>query len=482
MFRDAFGVTIAEIADMAPCAFVIKAPINNPTSITFPPESPMPSKTNRRNFLKTSAVAGAVALTGRTVLGQEKPAVATGTAHRGANDEIRMAIIGIRGQGRCHIGYQSPIKNVRIVTLCDVDESLFADRVKLVPGGKVKTETDFRRVLDDKNVDCVTIAMPNHWHALAAVLACQAGKDVYVEKPVTYCIAEGKKLIEAAKKHNRVVQAGTHFRAHKGRQAAMKALREGVIGELYMARAFVYNPRKSIGRKDDCPVPAGVNYDRWLGPARQRPFNPNRFHYEWHWNWDYGNGEIGNNGPHVADILIEGLGKQDTLPVKISSQGGRFVWNDQGETPNVQSAEYQYADGKLAELTIRNLSSNKEAGVSEGVVFYGSRGHLVFAVSDGTFQTVVDGKPGPTGGGAGAHRELAQNFYDVVRSRNKADLLAPIEYGVTGAALCHLGNIAYRIGHTVQFDPKTETFSGDASANALLTREYRAGYVMPEQV
>jgi predicted dehydrogenase len=454
---------------------------SRPTFITYRPEPHVPSKTNRRNFLKTSAAAGAAVLAAQTVLGEDKPTVAMNTARRGANDEIRIAIIGIRSQGRNHIGYQSPIKNVRIVTLCDIDENLFAERVKLVPGGKVKTETDFRRVLDDKNVDCVTITMPNHWHALATVWACQAGKDVYCEKPVIYCVSEGKKLIEVGKRYDRIIQAGTHFRAQKGRQAAMKALREGVVGDLYMARAFVYNLRESIGRENDCPVPAGVNYDGWIGPARKRPFNPNRFHYNWHWNWEYGNGEIGNNGPHVADILIEGLGKQDTLPVKISSQGGRFVWNDQGETPNMQTASYQYADGKLAELTVRNLASNKEAGVHEGVVFFGSKGYLSYAI-DGTFETVVDGKPGPKGEGQGGHRDLAENFYDVVRSRKKADLLAPIEYGVTGAAICHLGNIAYRVGRTVKFDPKNETFPGDAEANALLTREYRAGYVMPEQV
>ena len=435
----------------------------------------MSSKVDRRSFLKTSAAVGTAALAAGG------PSVAMGNAPRGANDEIRTAIIGIRGQGRHHIAYQSSAKNVRIVTLCDIDQRLFADRVKEVPGGEPKTETDFRRVLDDKNVDCVVIAMPNHWHALATVLACQAGKDVYCEKPVTYCVAEGKKSIEAAKKYDRVVQAGTHLRAKKGRQEGVKLLREGIVGDVYMVRAFVYNPRKSIGRKDDCPTPEGVNYDGWLGPAPKRPFNPNRFHYEWHWNWDYGNGEIGNNGPHMTDLVIDGLDKQEVLPVKIASQGGRYVWNDQGETANTQATTYQYEDGTLLSLDIRNLPSNKEADTREGAIFYGPKGYMVITL-DGKFHTVIDGKPGPKGSGGGAHRELAQNFYDVVRSRKKADLLAPIEYGHTGAALCHLGNIAYRLGRSVQLDPKTETFPGDAEANAMLTREYRAGYVMPKEV
>lgn len=441
----------------------------------------MSSKVDRRRFLATSAALGTAALAGRSVLGQQGPTVANSTARRGANDEIRTAIIGIRSQGRAHIKYQSSVENVRITTLCDVDENLFADRVKKVPGGAPKTETDLRRVLDDKDIDCVVIATPNHWHALAAVWACQAGKDVYVEKPVIYCVAEGKKLIDAAKKYDRVVQSGTHLRAKQGRQQAMKLLHDGVIGEIYMARAFVFNPRKSIGRQEDCPVPSGVDYNRWLGPAPERPFNPNRFHYEWHWHWDYGNGEIGNNGPHVADIVIEGLNKQDTLPVKIASQGGRFVWDDQGETPNTQVANYQYEDGTLVTLDVRNLPSNKEVDAWQGVIFYGVKGYLGLGV-DGRYETVVDGKPGPKGDGPGAHPQLAKNFHDVVRNRNKAELLAPIEYGCTGASLCHLGNIAYRLGRSIQFDPTTQTFPGDDEANALLSRQYRAGFAMPDEV
>ncbi|MCX7424645.1 MAG: Gfo/Idh/MocA family oxidoreductase [Planctomycetia bacterium] len=441
----------------------------------------MSTKVDRRSFIKTSAAVGTAALAGRSALGESAPTVSTGTVRRGANDEIRMAILGIRAQGRNHIGYQSSGKNIRIVTLCDVDENLFADRVKLVPGGEPKTETDLRRVLDDKNVDCVVIAMPNHWHALATVWACQAGKDVYVEKPATYCISEGKKVIEAARKYDRVVQAGTHLRAQKARQDGIKLLREGILGDLYMARAFIYNSRDSIGRQEDCPVPAGVDYDRWLGPAPARPFNPNRFHYNWHWNWDYGNGEIGNNGPHMTDLVIQGLDKQDVLPVKIASQGGRYVWNDQGETANTQATTYQYEDGTLVALDIRNLPSNQEADATEAAIFYGAKGYMVISLTGG-FQTVIDGKPGPKGTGGGAHRELAQNFQDVVRSRNKADLLAPIAYGHTGAALCHLGNIAYRLGRSVQFDPTSATFPDDAEANALLTRTYRKPYAMPEQV
>ncbi|MBN2294199.1 MAG: Gfo/Idh/MocA family oxidoreductase [Pirellulales bacterium] len=438
----------------------------------------MPNNINRRGFIKTTAAAGTLAMAGGLARAAEKKAT---TPKLGANERINTAIIGIRSQGRNHIAYQTATPGVQIVTLCDIDENLFADRVKLVPGGKPKIETDMRRVFDDKDVDCVVIAMPNHWHALATIWACQAGKDVYVEKPTTYCISEGPKMMAAAKKYNRVVQNGTHLRMQTGREEGIKKLREGLIGDIYMARAFIYNPRKGIGNKADCPAPKGVNYDGWQGPARVRPFNPNRFHYEWHWNWEYGNGEIGNNGPHMNDLLIQGLDKQEILPVKISSHGGRFVWNDQGETPNVQTTNYTYGDGTVATLEISNLHITKEMGTSEGVIFYGSKGHMVINLR-GEYQTVIGGKPGPKGAGGGAHRELARNFYDVVKSRKTEDLKAPLKYGHTGAALCHLGNIAYRLGQTIDFDPKTETCPGNDAANALLTRKYRKPYSMPKEV
>lgn len=430
-------------------------------------------KCYRREFLKTSVAAGAAMMAAPAIFaGEGRPKDERGRTI-GPNDEIRIAILGIRNQGKNHIDYHQATPNVRIATLCDPDESLFADRVKLVAGGEAKTETDLRRVFDDKNIDCVSIAMPNYWHALATIWACQAGKDVYVEKPATSCIAEGRKMIEAGKQYDRVVQNGTQMRAHTGRREAIKLLREGLLGEVYMVRAFIFNPRDSIGRQADGPVPQGVDYNLWMGPTAEQSFNPNRFHYNWHWFWETGNGEIGNNGPHMADLIIQGLDRQDTLPVKIASQGGRYAWNDQGETPNMQTTTYTYADGVLAVLDIRNLPSNKEADINEGAIFYGPKGYMVIA-GDG-YRTVIDKKEGPKGKGDGAHRELVRNFYDVVRSRNKSDLLAPIEYGHTAAALCHLGNIAYRLGRTIEFDPKTETFAQD-DANALLTRKYRAPF------
>jgi predicted dehydrogenase len=439
----------------------------------------MSDRCHRRNFLKTSAVMGAA---------MAAPALFVNTGRAkdergrtvGPNDEIRTAIIGIRNQGKNHIKYHQAVPNVRVATLCDIDERLFAERAAMVPGGKPKTVTDLRRVLDDKNIDCVLIAMPNYWHALATVWACQAGKDVYVEKPATYCIPEGRVMIAAAKKYDRIVQHGTQKRAHTAHLEAIKLLRDGLLGDLYMARALFHGLRESIGKQADGPVPDGVNYDLWMGPSAERPFNPNRFHYNWHWFWETGNGEIGNNGPHMTDLVIHGIDRQDTLPVKIASQGGRYVWNDQGETPNVQLTNYTYADGLVVTFDLSDLPSKRDIDTRESVTFYGPKGYMVVAAD--SYHTMIDQKPGPKGNGTGAHRELLRNFYEVVRNRKKSDLLAPIEYGHTAAALCHLGNISYRLGRSIEFDPKTETFPHDEAANRLLSRTYRTPYRLPEQL
>ncbi len=430
---------------------------------------------SRRQFLRNTSLGG-LALAGTA----SAFAVAAPVSARGANDRINTAIIGIRGQGRHHVKYQTAIPNVRVVALCDPDETLFEERVKQVPSDhRVKTEKDMRRVFDDKDVDCVVIATPNYWHALATVWACQAEKDVYCEKPAHYCVSEGPKMIAAAKKYGRVVQVGTQIRANTGRQEAIRLLREGVLGEVYMAKAFFHGPRTGIGSQPDGPVPAGVDYDLWCGPSAKRPFNPNRFHYNWHWFWETGNGETGNNGPHLNDLLIQAIDKQEELPVKISSHGGRFVWDDQAETPNTQVSNYTYADGVVASLEVRNLDSGKIAGESSGVQVFGEKGYMTITLG-GRYEAFLGGNPGPTGSGGGAHAQLAANFYDVVRSRRMGDLLAPVAWGCTGASLCHLGNIAYRLGRSIEFDNATLSCGNDAEANALLTRVYREPFIMPD--
>ena len=229
-------------------------------------------------------------------------------------------------------------------------------------------------------------------------------------------------------------------------------------------------------------MPAGVNYDLWTGPAAERPFNKNRFHYNWHWNWEYGGGEAANNGVHILDATIQGLDKQTVFPTHIASQGGRFTWHDQGETPNNQLTSFRYDDGTLVELETRNLPSNGENNFNIGVTFYGSKGYLALK-HFGAFESVVDGEPGPKATGSGAHRELLANFYDAVRSRQAGDLLAPLQYGRTASGLCHLANISYRLGRSIEFDATTESFPKDPAAAALMSRAaYRAGFMVPDRV
>jgi predicted dehydrogenase len=286
--------------------------------------------------------------------------------------------------------------------------------------------------------------------------------------------------VEAAAKYNRVAQVGTQNRANPIFHEAFKLLKEGVIGDLYMSRALCYKRRDSIGEKPDEPqAPKGVHYDLWLGPAPVRPFNENRFHYNWHWNWDYGNGDIGNQGVHQMDVALWLFGKDGMLPAKVSSMGGRYTYKDQGETPNTQVATMQFDDGKMMVFEVRGRFTNNENDIGVGNLFYGSKGYM--AINTRGYETVVDGKPGPSLKGKEDHT-IFTNFHDVCRSRKIEDLKAPVSKGHYSAACCHLANIAFRLGRTLEFDPKTEKFIGDAGANNMLTRKYRAPFVVPEEV
>jgi len=284
------------------------------------------SKLTRREFVKSSAAATAAAA---SLVGPSTWA--------GANDRIRAACVGIRGQGRGHIRGLQNLPGVEVVALCDVDESVLAARLKEFEEqgwNKPKTYTDVRKLLDDESIDVVSFATPNHWHALGTIWACQAGKDVYVEKPASHNILEGRRMIEAARKYNRVVQCGMQIRSSIAIQAAVEFLKSGQLGEVYMAKGLCYKWRDTIGKTPDEPVPDGVHYDLWLGPAPSRPYSRNRFHYNWHWHWDYGNGDIGNQGVHQLDVARWGLGI-DGHPVKASSMGGHVMFDDDQETANV---------------------------------------------------------------------------------------------------------------------------------------------------
>jgi predicted dehydrogenase len=438
---------------------------------------------DRRQFLQdTAALAASItALQATTARAADEAAPKEDTKKPGANDVVNVAVIGVRGRGMEHVRSYNDHDEARITTVCDVDRNVIGKAMKAVSsanGSEPKYVQDLRRVLDDKDIDAVSIATPNHWHSLAAIWALQAGKDVYVEKPVSHNISEGRRLVEAAEKYGKVVQAGTQCRSNKGIQDAVEFLRSGKLGKIYMAKGLCYKPRGSIGHKPDGDVPAGVDYSLWLGPAPERPFNPNRFHYEWHWNWDYGNGDLGNQGIHQMDLARWGLGKTE-FPKTVMSSGGRFGYTDDGQTPNTQLVVFEFDDCEL-QFEVRGLMTNDEAKVKIGDIFYGSEGILAIT-SYTTWQTYLGPKmePGPGGSGGGNHFE---NFVDAVKSRDVKSLNGPIEDGHQSSAFCHLGNIAYRLGRKLHINPSTESFVNDAEADAMLTRKYRAPFVVPTTV
>ena len=447
---------------------------------------------SRRNFLTGGARTAAGIAAAGTVMSAVNPGKVLG-----ANDTINMAIVGIRGRGRQHYREWLKIPNVRIAALCDVDENLFDDRVKEVEelqGKKPKTVVDMRRLYDDKNIDAVSIATTDHWHALSTIWACQAGKHVYLEKPTSHNIWEGRKTVEAARKYNRIVAAGMQNRSMIAVNEAMKFLHEGGIGEVYMAKGLCFKPRDSIGKMQDTPIPEGVHYDKWLGPAPWRPFNPNRFHYKWHWFWDYGCTDMGNQGPHQMDVARWGLDKEE-YPKKIKCVGGFYAFDCDQETPNTQFATFEYEDGKILLFETRGLYTNSEDDLKIGNLFYGSKGWMHLRGS--TWKTYFgrENEPGPSfdsskqeeapdpsnllGTGSSAH---FMNFIHALRTDNWMNLNADILEGNRSTSLCHLGNISYRLGRELTFDSHSETFVGDDVANTYLTRNYRHPYVVPEKV
>ena len=439
--------------------------------------------TPRRQFLQDSALvaAGLAAFgTDKSEASADEAAPETSAKKAGPNEVVRMAVIGVRGRGLEHVAGLSYQPDVRITTLCDIDRRVAGPAAMVVDAkyGKHTFVQDLRRVFDDKNIDAVSIATPNHWHALAAIWAIQAGKDVYVEKPVSHNVTEGRRIVEAARKHGKIVQTGTQCRSNKGIQEAIAFLRSGKLGTIYMAKGLCYKPRGSIGHKADAPVPEGVDYNLWLGPAPERPFNPNRFHYNWHWFWDYGNGDLGNQGIHQMDLARWGLGKQE-FPRTVMASGGRFGYSDDGQTPNTEFVAFEFDDCAL-QFEVRGLPTNDEMKVKIGDIFYGTEG-LLAITSYSSWYTLMGPKlePGPKGSGGGDH---FANFLKAVKARDPKLLAADIEEGHLSSAYCHLGNIAYRLGRKLHINPSTESFANDPEANAMLTREYRAPFVVPARV
>lgn len=409
---------------------------------------------------------------------------------QGANDRIQLGVVGVRGRGRDHIAGFVKSPNTVVAAVCDVDqtnvERAQSHAQKL--GGRAPAGfADFRKLLEDKSILAVSLATPNHWHALGAVWAVQAGKDVYAEKPVSHNLREGRVLVEAARKYKRIVQVGHQSRSTPHKIEALRLLREGIIGRVYLAKGYCYKRRMSIGHSPDGPVPAGVDYDKWLGPAPVRPFNPNRFHYNWHWFWDYGNGDIGNQGVHEMDICRWGL-NQNGLPRRVTSHGGKFVYQDDQETPNMQTAVFDYG-GQQIHFEVRGLISHEDGALgfdgtnTIGNTFYGADGYMSvdafgYKVFAGEKHELV--KEVKLAQGIWDTQPHFDNFTQAVRSRRVEDLTCDVEQGHLSAALCHLANVSYRTGRSLRFDPAKEAIPGDAEANKLLTREYRAGYVLPD--
>ncbi|MCD6202576.1 MAG: Gfo/Idh/MocA family oxidoreductase [Bacteroidales bacterium] len=488
--------------------------------------------TTRRDFIKK----GSVGVIGGSALLSFSPR--SYARILGANDTLHVAVIGIRGRGGSHISNYAKMKNVRIRYLVDIDENQFKrrlDQVEEIAGYRPKTAWDMRRVFDDKDVDAVSIATPNHWHALATVWAAQAGKHVYVEKPAHHEIWEGQQMVKASDRYNVLIQVGFQNRSFDTTNRAMRFIRDGKLGDIYMARGLCFKPRGDIGVYPDGPMKPGeqfklnaesshyeppytegylkkVHYDMWLGPAPKRPFNRNRFHYNWHWFWDYGNGDTGNQGPHQFDVARWALGEEE-MPVRVSSVGGMYIYNSMQETPNVQTTIFQYADGKVLEFGTRGLYTNPEGillpdlnltpdgRISEktkaepvkiGTIIIGTEGWMQIDAG-GNWQTFFgrNNEAGPTsgekdesynpmdltGGGGGGH---FGNFINAVRNNDRSMLTCDIKTGYKSTVLPLLANISYRLRRELHINPATETFQKDEEANRMLSREYRKEYKVPK--
>lgn len=456
--------------------------------------------TKRRSFIKKSIVG----TTGLAIGGIGISAKSYASI-MGANEKITVAVIGIRGQGNGHIEKWCTLKdnrNVFLKTICDVDEELYPERVKNVQeaiGTKPLTEWDMRRVFDDKDIDAVSIATPNHWHALATIWAAQAGKHVYVEKPSNHNIYEGKKMIESARKYNVQVQVGFQNRSIANVREAMKFLHEGGIGDVYMAKGNCYKPRDSFGIAKDGTPPEGLHYDMWLGPAQYRAYNEKRGHYNWHWHWNTGNGDTGNQGPHQFDIARWGLNKNEH-PVTVASTGGIFGISStecSQETPNTQTSLFTYEDGKVLEFETRGRYTNGESSlnIKIGNTFYGTEGYI--EVNGSTWKAFREREKEPFAGSSKESSETPKdptfmaapggtthyaNFVDSIRSGSSDDLNCDIREGVFSSDLPVLANIAYRLKRQLTFRGNYEKFANDQEADMMLTRNYRSPYVVPESV
>jgi predicted dehydrogenase len=426
----------------------------------------------------------------------------------GANDRVNIGVVGLGGRGQKHIEfYQKWDADARIAAVCDVNQASRERTVTAIEKAKGNKPTEFaemRQMFESKDVEAVSIATPNHWHALAGIWACQAGKDVYLEKPASHNVYEGTQLVNAARKYKRMVQIGSQSRSTPHKMAAIALLHQGAIGQVYSARGLCYRRRFSIGHTPDQPVPAGLDWSGFLGPAQWKPFSKNRFAYTWHWFWDTGNGDIGNQGVHEMDISLWGM-QYTGNPDSVVSTGGKYVWQDDQETPNTQSAHFRFSSGADMTFEVRNLPTPPEALAAftgpnwVGNIFFGSEGFLVldqrgYQIYKSTAKVTPEQAQSMVAGGMEKYEKTAEgkanpgeesfahvkNFLDCVKSRDYQKLNADVEIGVRSAAYCHYANIAYRIGRTLKIAAHDGTFLSDPEASTHLTRQYRSGYTVPE--
>ncbi len=452
-------------------------------------------ESNRRQFLGSSALATSALVAGRPAFAQ-----------RGANERVNIAIVGLHGRGTEHIRAFAAVPNVRIAALCDVDTRLFPEKAAMVEkltGHKPDTVEDIRKLLERKDIDAISIATPDYWHALMTIWGCQAGKDVYVEKPVSFTIVEGRRMIEAARKYNRIVQVGLNSRSDPEIRAAVLFLRGGALGNLYRGRIELVKPRASIGKMQESSVPEGVNWDLYLGPTPMKAFHVNQFHYGWHFFSDTSTTDLGNTGVHHFD-LNRWARNINEHPVKVHCGGGLFARDSDQQVPNFQGGMFEYADGRVTDFEAINLFSPYSRGTN---LYYGDegwasggdkwrvmRGKFTFRNEPDVGADGVDERTTKAGFPRTSYEELPipkldepevthfANFIDCVRSRKREDLRVDIEEGHLSTVHAHLANISFRLGRSLRFNPKTERFVNDPEADKFLTREYRKPYVLPDKV
>lgn len=441
-----------------------------------PAASDSAAPATRRQFLKqasaATAVTAAATMLKTPVYGQSQ-APSTGRV-LGANDRLVVAVIGLQ-RGKAHISGHLGVKNVEVAYVCDVDANRVADGQKQVdakkPARAAKGERDFRRLLENKEIDAISIATPNYWHAIMAIMGCEAGKHVYVEKPGSHNAYEAEAMVAAAAKHQRVVQMGNQRRSYPMIQEAVQRLREGAIGKVLYSRCWYKSARTGIGHGKPAAVPAHLDWTLWQGPCPERPYVDNLVHYNWHWRWFYGGGEMANNGIHTLDLARWGLGAE--YPVKVSFLGGRYHFRDDQETPDVGTAVYDF--GSNGASWDQSSCDARKGEQTPAVAFYGDKGSLM--LSGGNDYTIFDpaGKEvAKQSGGRASDIPHFQNFADAIREGKK--LNSPISEGQKSTMLCHLANIAFRTGSVLEVDPKTGRILKNAAATKLWKREYRAGW------